>query len=131
MGIQHQEGLLVAASRGWWHLGELLRGPGTDRGCRTFEGGGGEEEEVGGEEEEEGEEKGEEEVEKREDEVEEEEEDNLEVYNKQPISVSLLHRQYDINQYTSIFHTVLHKTVTLLLGYHLRPIGQDTIRPIQ
>ena len=34
-----------------------------------------------------------------------------------------------VNQY--IYHTVLHNTVTLLLGHHLRPLGQDTIRPTQ
>jgi hypothetical protein len=73
----------------------------------------------------------------------EEEGENLEVYKKQPISVSLLLRQFyiqfhnlqvippvrPVNQY--IYHTVLHNTVTLLFGHHLRPIGQDTISPIQ
>jgi len=42
MRIQHQVGLLVAASREWRYLGEVLKRPGTDGGYGATEDGGGE-----------------------------------------------------------------------------------------
>jgi hypothetical protein len=70
MGIQHQVALLVAASREWGYLGELLKRPGTDGGYGAIEGG--EEEEEEDEDEEEEEEEGEGKEEKEEGEEEEE-----------------------------------------------------------